>query len=224
MLISHYEHFGARGWHDLEPGDCDARRFGAIGPDLDALVTGSACYRFPSEAATQAAKSRDPWQRWFSEDLLLQRLLTFSFPQRLECTVAVRRASPSVECRGAAILANVFANLEAERFASAHRAATSQECVEHAVLSFRFFQDAFHPFPGGARLSLVLNHRRRYTPVSICAQIVPYLFRPFLLHDRASTFRILVGSGRILIFRCEIPFRRYRHRTSRVLCSQRSFV
>jgi len=65
MLISHYEHFGARGWHDLEPGDCDARRFGAIGPDLDALVTGSACYRFPSEAATQAAKSRDPWQWWF---------------------------------------------------------------------------------------------------------------------------------------------------------------
>src|SRR5215472_4816417 len=45
-------------------------------------------------------------------------------------------------------------------------------------------------------------------------------FQPFLLHDRAITFRILVGSGRILIFRCEIPFRRYRHRTSRVLCSR----
>ena len=35
MLISHYEHFDARGRHDLEPGDCDFRRFGAIGDDLD---------------------------------------------------------------------------------------------------------------------------------------------------------------------------------------------
>jgi len=35
MLISHYEHFGARGRLDLEPGDCDSRRFGAIGADLD---------------------------------------------------------------------------------------------------------------------------------------------------------------------------------------------
>ena len=34
----------------------------------------------------------------------------------------------------------------------------------------------------------------------------------------------VTGSGRILIFRSEIPFRRYRHRTSRVLCSQPRFV
>jgi len=32
---------------------------------MTALVTAPACYRLPSEAATQAAKSRDPWQWWF---------------------------------------------------------------------------------------------------------------------------------------------------------------
>ena len=92
--------------------------------------------------------------------MLLQRLSAFSFPQRLgvELQFAALRLLSNVV--GAAIFANVFANLEAERFASAHRTATSQECVERAVLSFRFFHDAFHPFLGGARLSLVLNHRR----------------------------------------------------------------
>src|SRR5215469_16336009 len=67
---------------------------------MTALVTGSACYRLPSEDGDPGREIEGPMATVVLGGLATSTALNLLVPPTSWCRVAVRRASPSVECRG----------------------------------------------------------------------------------------------------------------------------
>ena len=93
------------------------------------------------------------------------------------------RASLSANVERTAIIADVLADLEAERLAGAKRTTPREQCVEHAVLSGSFFENRLDSFFVCRRLILMLYHWR--VDVLFVPSAWEQLF-PFIVDGRSN--------------------------------------